>query len=737
MGFYAFGANGTDRYPPFTLADVPDYPARLEIAYPEQQRHGLPLIGWWLLGIPQYCVAGIFAGGAASVGWTAGDQHWAAPGFGGLIGLLVFVAVLVHLFRGEYPRSIFDFVLGLNRWVLRVGAYAALMTPEYPPFRLDAGEHDPGGGTIAPTTPTPPGPATSAAVPAGANWGAGRVIAVVMASLAVLAGLAALAGGGTAIVFDQTQRDRGGYLMTDSTAYSTDTYALVSDSYRTGTSGGPFVARDMLGTVRIRTHSDKPLFVGIGSAAAVDAYLAGVRREVATRFDAAQADFRVHDGVAPATAPIAKTVLGCAFGRHRHPDVVLVAAERRLAHRRHERERLRRRPHRPRARRTLPTSALDRHRCARRGRAAAVARRRRHLRGGPQERVKGLTMVTLTFNGTTERRRWGGPARRARAAAGQQEFRLDAGARRLLVLGRARPDARLPRTKRRRQDDRRCGRSSASSSSTPASCSGTAARSASGSGCGSATCPKSAACIRGCRSASSSSISVDCTACTPMRHARLPRRWLERLGLADRAGAKVEELSHGNQQRVQLAAALLHEPELLVLDEPFAGLDPVAVQTLAEVLRGEAARGTAVLFSSHQLELVEDICEEVAIIDHGRIVATGDMDALRRRSQRRRIELELDGAPPAWLPDIAGVELVERRNGDLRLFAGRDVDPRAGARGGASRRRASSRSATGRRRSPSSSWSWWDDERAARDRLVAWREIRERLRSRAFLARPC
>ncbi len=152
--------------------------------------------------------------------------------------------------------------------------------------------------------------------------------------------------------------------------------------------------------------------------------------------------------------------------------------------------------------------------------------------------------------------------------------------------------------------------------------------------------------------------------------------WLERLGLADRSRAKVEELSHGNQQRAQLAAALLHEPELLVLDEPFAGLDPLAVHTLAEILRGEAARGAAVLFSSHQLELVEDICEEVAIIDHGRIVATGEVDALRRRSQRRSIELQLDGAPPQWLPDVAGLELIERRNGNLRLVARRDVDPK-------------------------------------------------------------
>ena len=152
-------------------------------------------------------------------------------------------------------------------------------------------------------------------------------------------------------------------------------------------------------------------------------------------------------------------------------------------------------------------------------------------------------------------------------------------------------------------------------------------------------------------------------------------RWLERLGLAERAAAKLEELSHGNQQRAQLAAALVHEPELLVLDEPFAGLDPVAVRTLAHVLRDEAARGAAVLFSSHQLELVEDICQDVAIIDHGRIVARGDVDELKRRSQRRRIELQLEHAPAEWLPGMSGIELARRTNGHVRLLAGRDVDP--------------------------------------------------------------
>jgi ABC-2 type transport system ATP-binding protein len=139
--------------------------------------------------------------------------------------------------------------------------------------------------------------------------------------------------------------------------------------------------------------------------------------------------------------------------------------------------------------------------------------------------------------------------------------------------------------------------------------------------------------------------------------------WIARLGVAARAGDRVEALSLGNQQRVQLAAALVHGPELLVLDEPFSGLDPVGVDALAGILAEQAADGVPVIFSSHQLELVERLCEAVAIINRGRLVATGSVAELRASTSRLRYRIEVAGAPAGWADALPDAEVVGGSNG--------------------------------------------------------------------------
>ena len=152
--------------------------------------------------------------------------------------------------------------------------------------------------------------------------------------------------------------------------------------------------------------------------------------------------------------------------------------------------------------------------------------------------------------------------------------------------------------------------------------------------------------------------------------------WIERLGLGERAGDRVEQLSLGNQQRVQLAAALVHDPELLVLDEPFSGLDPVGVDVLSGVLADYAATGVPVVFSSHQLELVERLCEAVAIIKDGRLVASGRVEELRDRgSDGRRVRVQVAGADEAWLPP--GAEVVDRGPRGLLVALADGVSPDA------------------------------------------------------------
>ena len=161
VGFYSYSALGTDRYPPFTLADVPDYPARVNVEYPQQLSRGLVLVKWWLLALPHYLIVGVFAGGAAA-GFNAANDDWAWTSGSGLIGLLVLIAGVVLLFTGRYPKAIFDFVMGMNRWCYRVAAYATLMTDAYPPFRLDMGGQESAPDTAAPDAIRPqPAPGLS------------------------------------------------------------------------------------------------------------------------------------------------------------------------------------------------------------------------------------------------------------------------------------------------------------------------------------------------------------------------------------------------------------------------------------------------------------------------------------------------------------------------------------------------------------------------------------------------
>jgi ABC-2 type transport system ATP-binding protein len=152
-------------------------------------------------------------------------------------------------------------------------------------------------------------------------------------------------------------------------------------------------------------------------------------------------------------------------------------------------------------------------------------------------------------------------------------------------------------------------------------------------------------------------------------------RWLEELGLAERRADRVEALSHGNQQRVQLAAAVVHDPDVLVLDEPFNGLDPLGVDAMEQVLRAQAERGTAILFSSHQLDLVEGLCDDVTVVHRGRDVLSGRLADLRAASGRRRVDVEFRGST-RWEPSgPAGVEVTEVGPGRVSLLTTDAVEP--------------------------------------------------------------
>ena len=344
VAYYSYGALATDRYPPFSLAEDPTYPAHFDVEYPEHLSRGLVLVKWWLLAIPQYIVVGVFLGSGTWLVREGGE--WQTVWGGGLVGILVLVAAVLLAVTGSYPRPVYDLLLGVNRWVLRVAAYAGLMTDEYPPFRLDMGGADPDAALLLPASPggapavaSPPvapavaspaaapspagaqgpagaaglgrravrptvrparrptghvagrpGPAggrpgrprqdhltTTAAGPRGAPspWSSGSVLALVA--------LAVLIGGTALLVANRTMRDDG-FLSSGSQQLSSSGYAIVvGDVALDGPGADTSMPARVIGDVRVRvTPGDAatPVFVGIGPAAEVDAYLSGVARTV-------------------------------------------------------------------------------------------------------------------------------------------------------------------------------------------------------------------------------------------------------------------------------------------------------------------------------------------------------------------------------------------------------------------------------------------------------------------------
>ncbi len=333
VAFYAYGGLGTDHYPPFTLSEVPDYPAHLAVAYPERLSRGLALVKWWLLAIPHYLVLAVFLG----AGWYVGSENVHPPMVaGGLIGLMVLIGAVVLLFTGSYPTSVFDLVLGMNRWVLRVAAYVALMTDEYPPFRLDLGGRDPSGTTLSvpsapptgsaatsssqPPNSAPPAPApapptsTQPASPATGDsgprdWGSGRVLAVVLGAVLFLLAGGLLSVATTGAIASHSLRDDDGFLMSPSVSVRSSGSAVVSQTMelRSGTSAA--LPERLLGDLRIRvdTGTDQPVFVGVARAADAAAYLADV--EHSTVLNPTTSDggptYAEHAGGLPTTRPSA------------------------------------------------------------------------------------------------------------------------------------------------------------------------------------------------------------------------------------------------------------------------------------------------------------------------------------------------------------------------------------------------------------------------------------------------
>jgi len=309
VNYYGYQALGTDRYPPFTLADVEDYPARLHIDEPSRPPRWLPLVAW-LFALPHILIVGALTG-AATWQFESGDTRTSVPL--GVVSVGIAIAALSLLFTGRYPRGLYDLLLGVARWNLRVTAYLALLTPRYPPFRLDQGERepddDPTGPQRAPFDGTP-----AADVPAGAASSvpartggsvAGPVTALVAGVILLLPGIGLTAGGGALLAFNG-HRDSAGY-VTSSVVHTSTTTAVVTAEGIT-IQGGDLWARNLtdVGGVRITVQSTtgKPVFIGVARQSAVDAWTAGTAHDRITGISGSVANYQRDNGtLRPVAAP--------------------------------------------------------------------------------------------------------------------------------------------------------------------------------------------------------------------------------------------------------------------------------------------------------------------------------------------------------------------------------------------------------------------------------------------------
>ena len=388
VSYYSYGALGTDRYPPFTLDEQPDYPATLAVAYPERLSRGLVLVKWWLLAIPQYILVGIFVGGAGSAAGEAQDHggHWWYAG--GLIGVLVlFAGNRAPVHGAVSPRALRlrprPRPLGRAGRGVRLPDDGLLSTVPTRPGRGRPGRRqrrwrrNRSPAAAALDQPSPAVETTAAEPAPRPRGGAGRVALIVVGIIAALLALPMLAGGTALIVVDQVQRDDDGFLMSPSEDFSTATYAIVSDSADVDFGGSERAARAILGDVRIRSESDRDVFVGIARDTDVAGYLNGVERSVVTDIGE-DPEYRHRPGDAPTSPPGDAGLLGCVHERVRRADARMGAGGRQLERCRHELRRIPRSgiraEHRSRARR----GALGGHRGARGRRSARRSRGDRH-----------------------------------------------------------------------------------------------------------------------------------------------------------------------------------------------------------------------------------------------------------------------------------------------------------------------------------------------------------------------